>query len=132
MKRGSPRSCSRVGRFSATRTHVPSFEEYAVATWSTLYRSAYLLAGNQADAEDLAQQTLIKAHGAWAKVSASDSPNAYARRILTNTFLSSKRPRARRLELLTDQIAEWGAATGTAAGAAGTPGRAEPSTVPAS
>ena len=34
----------------ATNTQVPSFEEYAVASWATLYRSAYLLAGNHADA----------------------------------------------------------------------------------
>ena len=107
--------------FSATVTQVPSFEEYAVASWSTLYRSAYLLAGNHADAEDLAQQTLIKAHGAWSKVSASDSMNAYVRRILTNTFLSSRRPARRRLELLTDEIPE----PGTPGAAAGVPGAAE-------
>ena len=111
--------------FSATRTHAPSFEEYAAATWSMLYRSAYLLAGNHAEAVDLALQTLIKAHAGWAMVSASDSANAYVRRILTNTFLSSKRPKARRLELLTDEIPEWGGATGTAGGAPGSPGTSE-------
>lgn len=111
--------------FSATRTHARSFDEYAAAAWSMLYRSAYLLAGNHADAEDLAQQTLIKVHGAWAKVSASDSTNAYVRRILTNTFLSSKRPKARRLELLTDEMPDWGGANGMAGGAAGTPGTSD-------
>jgi RNA polymerase sigma-70 factor (sigma-E family) len=111
--------------FSATRTHAPSFEEYAAAAWPMLYRSAYLLAGNHADAEDLAQQTLIKAHRAWAKVSASDSANAYVRRILTNTFLSSKRPKARRVELLTDEVPEWGGGTGTAGGSPGTPGTSD-------
>ncbi len=99
--------------FSTTGTQVPSFDEYAAVSWPMLYRSAYLLAGNHADAEDLAQQTLIKTHGAWAKVSASDSMNAYVRRILTNTFLSSRRPRARRLELLTDEVPEWGGTAGT-------------------
>ena len=98
----------------ATNTQVPSFEEYAVASWATLYRSAYLLAGNHADAEDLAQQTLIKVHSAWSKVSASDSMNAYVRRILTNTFLSSRRPLRRRRELLTDEIADWSGAATTA------------------
>ena len=88
-----------VAMISGTDTYVPSFEEYAAVAWSTLYRSAYLLAGNHADAEDLAQQTLIKAHRAWARVSASDSVNAYVRRILTNTFLDSRRPRARRHSL---------------------------------
>ncbi len=111
--------------FSATSTQVPSFEEYAVASWSTLYRSAYLLAGNHADAEDLAQQTLIKAHSAWSKVSASDSMNAYVRRILTNTFLSSRRPVRRRLELLTDEIPEPRHATGTPSAAVAVPGAAE-------
>jgi RNA polymerase sigma-70 factor (sigma-E family) len=111
--------------FSGTDTHVPSFEEYAAVSWSTLYRSAYLLAGNHADAEDLAQQTLIKAHGAWGRVSASDSVNAYVRRILTNTFLSSRRPRGRRSEVLTDEVPEWGGASGTVGGATGTPGTSD-------
>jgi len=85
---------------TTARTEAPTFEEYATASWPSLYRRAYLLTGNHADAEDLAQQTLIKAHGAWARVSGSDSPNAYVRKILTNTFLSLRRPRGRRLEVL--------------------------------
>ena len=107
--------------FSGTDTQAPSFEEYAAVSWPMLYRSAYLLAGNHADAEDLAQQALIKAHRAWARVSASDSMNAYVRRILTNTFLSSKRPKARRLELLTDEFPEWSGG----GNAAGTPGASD-------
>jgi RNA polymerase sigma-70 factor (sigma-E family) len=83
----------------------PTFEEYAAAAWPSLYRRAYLLNGNHADAEDLAQQTLIKIHGAWSRVSRADSPNAYVRRILTNTFLSSTRPKGRRLELLAGENA---------------------------
>jgi RNA polymerase sigma-70 factor (sigma-E family) len=94
--------------FTMSRSESPTFEEYAAASWPSLYRSAYLLTGNHADAEDVAQQTLIKAHGAWAKVGRADSPNAYVRRILTNTFLSSKRPKARGLELLTDEPPEPG------------------------
>jgi DNA-directed RNA polymerase specialized sigma24 family protein len=39
----------------------PTFEEYAGGAWPSLYRCAYLLAGNHADAEDIAQQTLSKA-----------------------------------------------------------------------
>ena len=90
-----------------TMAHVdtPTFEEYAAAAWPSLYRRAYLLSGNHADAEDLAQQTLIKTHGAWSRVSRAESPNAYVRRILTNTFLSMKRPTGRRLELLAGENA---------------------------
>ena len=111
--------------FPAAGTQAPSFEEYAAASWSTLYRSAYLLAANHADAEDLAQQTLIKVHQGWSKVTASESPNAYVRRILTNTFLSSRRPQGRRLELLTDEVPEWGGPGDRGGGTTGTPGASD-------
>jgi RNA polymerase sigma factor (sigma-70 family) len=58
-------------------------------------------------------------------VSASDSMNAYVRRILTNTFLSSRRPKARRLELLTDELPDWGGASGTEGRPTGTPGASD-------
>lgn len=80
----------------------PSFEDYAASAWPSLYRYAYLLAGNHADAEDIAQQTLLKAYRSWSRVESSDSPTAYLRQILTNTYLSERRPKGRRLELLTD------------------------------
>jgi RNA polymerase sigma-70 factor (sigma-E family) len=80
----------------------PTFEEYAGTAWPSLYRYAYLLAGNHADAEDIAQQTLLKAYRSWSRVKDSDSPAAYLRRMLTNTYLSQRRPKGRRLELLTD------------------------------
>ncbi|QIK67175.1 SigE family RNA polymerase sigma factor [Nocardioides sp. HDW12B] len=83
-----------------TEAELPTFEEYAAAAWPSLYRRAYLLCGNHADAEDLAQASLIKIHASWTKVSRAESPHAYVRRILTNTFLSTKRHKGRRLELL--------------------------------
>lgn len=93
-------------RTPARATATPTFEEYAAGAWPWLYRSAYLLAGHHADAEDLAQQTLVKVHAHWGRVTGSDSPNAYVRRMLTNTFLSARRPRARRLEVLADEPPE--------------------------
>ena len=38
----------------------------------------------------------------------ADRPEAYLRRILTNTYISSVRPKSRRLELLTDSPSERG------------------------
>jgi DNA-directed RNA polymerase specialized sigma24 family protein len=70
------------------------FSAYAAEAWPGLYRRAFLLAGQHADAEDLAQQTLIRARRHWAKVARAESPDAYVTRILTNVFLSS-RQRAR-------------------------------------
>ena len=46
---------------------VPTFEEYAAVAWPSLYRYAYLLAGNHADAEDIAQQTLMKRELSWSR-----------------------------------------------------------------
>jgi len=59
-----------------SRADAPTFEEYALAAWPSLYRS-------------------------WSRVEDSDSPTAYLRRMLTNTYLSHRRPKGRRLELLT-------------------------------
>jgi RNA polymerase sigma-70 factor (sigma-E family) len=84
----------------------PTFEEHAATAWPALYRYAYLLTGNHADAEDIAQQTWVKAYRSWSRVRGSDSPTAYLRRMLTNTYLSQRRPKARRLELLTDALPE--------------------------
>lgn len=84
------------------------YEEYAAIAWPSLYRYAYLLTGIHADAEDLAQQTLLKAYRSWSRVRAADSPDAYLRRMLTNSYLSQRRPRSRRLELLTDSPPDRG------------------------
>ncbi|MFA6298572.1 MAG: SigE family RNA polymerase sigma factor [Nocardioides sp.] len=80
----------------------PTFDEYAASAWAWLYRSSYLLTGNHADAEDLAQQTLLEVYRSWARVSRADQPSAYVRRMLTNLYISGRRPKARKLELLTD------------------------------
>jgi RNA polymerase sigma-70 factor (sigma-E family) len=79
-----------------------TFEEHAAQAWSSMYRYAYLLAGNHADAEDIAQQTLVKAYRNWTRVQESTTPAAYLRKMVTNTFLSDRRPKSRRLEVLTD------------------------------
>ncbi|HEX7740754.1 MAG TPA: SigE family RNA polymerase sigma factor [Marmoricola sp.] len=91
-------------------TEAPTFDEYADAAWPSLYRYAYLLAGNHADAEDLAQQTLLKAFQHWHRVRAADRPEAYLRRTLTNTYVSTVRPKSRRMEILTDAPPEPAAA----------------------
>jgi RNA polymerase sigma-70 factor (sigma-E family) len=96
---------------SLTRSPAPSlaettYEEYVAARWATLYRTAYLMAGNHADAEDLVQTALVKVYAAWSRVAAADAPDAYVRRVLTNTFLSSKRPLRVARERLVDQVPE--------------------------
>ena len=92
-----------------------AYEEYAAAAWPNLYRVAYLLSGAHADAEDLAQQALVKVFRNWGRVSASDSPDAYVRRILTNTYLSSRRPLRLQREVITDRLPDTVVEPGTAA-----------------
>ena len=49
-----------------------SYEEYVTLRWPTLYRTAYLMTGDHADAEDLVQSALVKVYGAWETVSRAD------------------------------------------------------------
>src|SRR5689334_8542034 len=84
----------------------PTYEEYVGARWNALYRTAYLLTGSHADAEDLAQTTLIKAYAAWPRVAAAASPDAYVRRIMTNAFISTRRPLRVSRERLVDHVPE--------------------------
>ena len=44
------------------------FTEFAHASWASLYRTAYLLLGDTAEAEDLVQTALAKTYAAWPKV----------------------------------------------------------------
>lgn len=69
-----------------------SYEEFVAARSAALFRTAYLMTGNRADAEDLLQATLVKVYVAWRRASSAGSPEAYARRILVNTLVSSRRP----------------------------------------
>lgn len=69
-----------------------SFEEFVLARSASLYRTAYLMTGGRQDAEDLVQITLIKLYVGWSRVSRATSPEAYARRILVNAFVSGRRP----------------------------------------
>jgi RNA polymerase sigma-70 factor (sigma-E family) len=93
-----------------TGTAAPSYDEFVATRWTALYRTAYLLTGAHADAEDLAQTALVKAYLSWPKVTGAASPDAYVRRILTNAFLSGRRPLRVTREHLVDQPPEVAAA----------------------
>lgn len=69
----------------------------------SLLRTAYLLTGSKADAEDLVQEALLRVHKSWARVVRAHSRAAYVRRILINLFLSDRRrPRLPTMPLLAD------------------------------
>jgi RNA polymerase sigma-70 factor (sigma-E family) len=72
-------------------TNDEDFAEFVGARWASLYRLAYLLAASHAGAEDLLQTTLEKAYVNWGRIARVDHPEAYVRRMLANTLVSSRR-----------------------------------------
>jgi RNA polymerase sigma-70 factor (sigma-E family) len=80
-----------------------SFVEFVRANYLGLFRTALLLTGGVASAEDLVQDTLVKLYPSWWRVEAADSRMAYVRRSLTNTFLTSRR-RSAATELVMEML----------------------------
>jgi RNA polymerase sigma-70 factor (sigma-E family) len=74
----------------------PGFHEYVAARSPSLLRTAYLLTGNAADAEDLVQSALAKTYLAWDRIEDPGALDGYVRRAMVNTHISWWR--RRRLE----------------------------------
>ncbi len=91
---------------------VPSPEALAAEHGASLARLAYRLTGNRADAEDLVQETYVRALRALERFTPG-SVDAWLRRIATNLFLDSARRRAKlRFDPLAEDAEERLAATG--------------------
>ena len=73
------------------RSTKDSFELFLDEHMDGLARYARVLAGNRDEAHDLLADSLIKAQGSWAKISALEYPLAYVRKILATTAISEKR-----------------------------------------
>jgi RNA polymerase sigma-70 factor (sigma-E family) len=74
-----------------------AFRAYVAARSAALLRTAYLLTGNRADAEDLLQTALAKTYLSWDRIRERDALDGYVRRIMVNTqtsFWRRKRPEA--------------------------------------
>jgi RNA polymerase sigma-70 factor (sigma-E family) len=80
------------------------FTAYLQARQGRLLRTAYLLTGDQHQAEDLLQTSLAKLYLAWDKVRDRDSVDAYVRRIMVNENNSLWRRGWKRREASTDQV----------------------------
>jgi RNA polymerase sigma-70 factor (sigma-E family) len=94
------------------------FERFAAVHADALLRSAYLMAGDRDEAEDLVQECLLRLARKWPRVRSMEHPGAYARRVLFNLILDGGRQRARRrTELLAVEITDGhGGADQTTAG----------------
>ena len=60
------------------------FKEFFEAEFRPLRRLGYLLTGDWAEAEDLAQEAMVRTYRSWGRITERDRPGAYARSVLVN------------------------------------------------
>jgi len=73
-----------------------TFSEQAMPFMSSLYAAALRMTRNPADAEDLVQETFLKAYRAFGSFQEGTNLKAWLYRILTNTFINNYRAKSRR------------------------------------
>lgn len=81
----------------------PEFRDFVLTRSRSLLRTAYLLTGNLADAEDLVQSALAKTYLAWDRIEDRGALDGYVRRAIINTHISWWR-RRRIEEFPTDEL----------------------------
>jgi len=77
-----------------------AFEDFVDASADELLRVACFITGDEAEAEDLVQECLIRIADRWPRVRRMEMPYPYARRALVNLALDGRARRRRRREEL--------------------------------
>ena len=85
------------------------FSAYMSARQPALYRTAYLLAGDHAGAEDLLQNAFAKLYLSWDRIRDHGALDGWVRRVMVNEHNSLWRRAWKRREHSTDTIPETGA-----------------------
>ncbi|MFC7753628.1 sigma-70 family RNA polymerase sigma factor [Tsukamurella soli] len=84
------------------------FEADALPLLDQLYGAALRMTRNPADAEDLVQETYVKAYSAFASFKRGTNLKAWLYRILTNTYINGYRKKQRQpAQYPTDEITDW-------------------------
>lgn len=83
-----------------------TFDDTLARHGAEIYRYALHLTRNRPDADDLYQDTALKAFRAWNRLPCDANHRAWLYRIATNTFLSDKRKTSRLRSLDADAAAE--------------------------
>jgi RNA polymerase sigma-70 factor, ECF subfamily len=84
------------------------FERDAIPLLDQLYGGALRMTRNPADAEDLLQETMVKAYAGFRSFKEGTNLKAWLYRILTNTYINSYRKRQRQpAEYPTEEITDW-------------------------
>lgn len=74
---------------------LPDFEAFYRREYRSVRAVAWALTGSGHAAEDIAQETFLRAHQRWADVSGYDEPGAWVRRVAVNLATSTLRRRTR-------------------------------------
>jgi RNA polymerase sigma-70 factor (sigma-E family) len=69
------------------------FAQFVEARQRALQRTAWLLTGDWAVAEDLVQTALVRSWPRWERIRRRDDPEVYVRRAMVNTWASWRRRR---------------------------------------
>jgi len=84
------------------------FTEQAMPMLDQLYAAAMRMTRNPADAEDLVQETYLKAFGAFKSFTQGTNLRAWLYRILTNTYINGYRKKQRQPQVSpTEEITDW-------------------------
>jgi RNA polymerase sigma-70 factor (ECF subfamily) len=84
------------------------FERDAIPLIDQLYGGALRMTRNPADAEDLLQETMVKAYAGFRSFKEGTNLKAWLYRILTNTYINSYRKKQRQpAQYPTDEITDW-------------------------
>ena len=84
------------------------FEHDAMPMLDQLYGAALRMTRNPADAEDLVQETYLKAYAAFGSFRTGTNLKAWLYRILTNTYINGYRKRQRQpAQHPTEEITDW-------------------------
>jgi RNA polymerase sigma-70 factor (ECF subfamily) len=107
----SRRSIGREGRVVRTERsdeRRARFERDALPFLDQLYAAGLRMTRNPADAEDLVQETFLKAYAAFHQFEEGTNLKAWLYRILTNTYINSYRRRQRQpVQAPTEEISDW-------------------------
>lgn len=91
--------------FGAAGDRIREFEEVALVHLDTLYQTALRLTGNRAEADDVVQETYLRAYRSFARFNPGTNCRAWLFTILRNAFLNRLRGQRREvLEADMDQL----------------------------
>src|SRR6478735_12382080 len=108
-RNGRPGAVMRVDPAHETDADLTArFERVAIPLLDQLYGGALRMTRNPADAEDLLQDTMVKAYACFRSFREGTNINAWLYRILTNTYINNYRKKQRQpAEYPTEEITDW-------------------------